>query len=280
MFEAKNIYYSIGQRVLLQDVSLHMEPGSMLCMLGDNGAGKSTLMRIMAGLTKPDKGEVLLHGKNVLSATAEEMARLRSFMLQLNPPDIQFTVTETLEMARFPWKEKRPGKQVTEWIHTLIYRNDLFQMRNRSLALLSGGEQQRTHFARCILQRSETSGYVLFLDEPLNNLDIRYQHILMQQVKEFCAEGNSAILVLHDLNVASEYCSQFVLLQKGKVYAAGTRAEVMRADILSEIYQFPVGVVQLENREAPFIIPGYKVSGEKLFCSHNSQKQINYEYSN
>lgn len=246
MIEARNITYSVAGRTIISDVSVRFEPGRLHLVIGPNGAGKSTLVKLLAGFLRPESGSVEHDGKNIQKTGELEMARRRAVLSQAVEIAFPLSVREVVMMGRYPHFGGRPGPADESVVEEMLGYFDIGELRDRNYQTLSGGERQRVNFARVLGQlwrkpdRDEDTQpgcRYLFLDEPLTFLDIRHQIEFMKKVRSFNeAPDIVTVGVVHDLNLAARFADQIVLLDHGRVVAAGTASEVLDAGRIREVF--------------------------------------------
>lgn len=239
----------IDGRAILDDVSLGLVPGELLVVVGPNGAGKSTLLGVLSGDLAPTSGQVLLHGQPIRKAKPVALARERSVQLQEQRLAFGFRVIEVVRMGRTPWAGTGAEDRDEEAVADALGRVDIEQFVDRSFPTLSGGEKARTGFARATAQEAG----VLLLDEPTAALDIKYQQRVLTEARELAAAGHAVVAVLHDLTLAATHADRICVVHQGRIVAAGTPAEVLTAEQLSEVYDHPVDVIV--HHGVPVVIP-------------------------
>ena len=227
--------YRPGATVLC-DLTLAIAQGEMVAVLGPNGAGKSTLLRVLTGLVPAASGEVRLLGKDLRSLPATQRARLVAVVPQELDTPMPFTVVEMVAMGRTAALSR--WSRLTKQDHAVIERamvyTDVIDLRNRPFQELSGGEKQRTAVALALAQEPQ----IILMDEPTSHLDINHRLEVMQIVERLNAEQNlTALMTSHDLNLAAEFFRRLVVLDRGRLVADGKPAEVLREDLLREVYQ-------------------------------------------
>ena len=244
MMEVKSLcYHYKGCPEVLKDVSFEMEPGKFLAILGNNGVGKSTLLKCFNHILKPDSGEVLLDGKNLLKMSSREVAKQVAFVSQ-SVPNTQLTVHDVVMLGRRPYMKWGFTEQDHNIVHDAMHRLDVEDMRGRFLGQLSGGEKQKVMLARALAQQPK----VLLLDEPTSALDIQNQYGVLKMVRQIChADHKIAVVVIHDLNLALRFCDRFLLLKDGQVYRHGDRS-ILDSTALKEVYGVDAQVVQINGR--------------------------------
>ena len=244
MMEVKNLsFHYKGAQEVLKDVSFKMEPGQFLAILGNNGVGKSTLLKCFNHILRPDSGQVLLNGKDLLHISSREVAKQVAFVSQ-SVPNTQTTVHDVVMLGRRPYMQWGFTEQDHAIVHDAMHRLDVEEMRGRFLSQLSGGEKQKVMLARALAQQPK----VLLLDEPTSALDIQNQYQVLNIVREICHKDNMiAVVVIHDLNLALRFCDRFLLMKDGQVYRHGDRS-ILDSTALKEVYGVDAKVVEIEGR--------------------------------
>jgi iron complex transport system ATP-binding protein len=233
-----------GQTVL-DDVSLTLVESGVTSLIGPNGAGKSTLFGLIGRLIRADRGSVSIDGMEVDKAPSMRLAQTIAVLRQDNTITARLTVQDLVEFGRFPHSKGRLTGEDREHIDRAIGFLDLEGFRDRFLDELSGGQRQRAFIAMVLAQDTK---YVL-LDEPLNNLDLRHMTEIMKLVRRMADDlGKVVVVVLHDINFAATYSDRIVAMRDGRVVADGTVPEIMRADVLEEVYGTSVDVRDIDGR--------------------------------
>lgn len=234
MIRAAEVSLSAGQATLLDQVSMAVDAGELVAVVGPNGAGKSSLLSVLAGDQRPGSGTVTVAGQDVFSLRPAKLARLRAVLPQRVTLAFPFTVAEVVEMGLHARRRDGDGEAVA-WALAVT---DVAHLAGRRYPTLSGGEQARVSLARVLVQQAP----VLLLDEPTAALDLRHQEQVMRVARDRAAEGDAVVVVLHDLNLAAAYADRVVLLRDGRIAAQGPPAEVLDAEVLSDVYACPVEV--------------------------------------
>lgn len=238
---ASNLRYSVGHRVLTDDISLQIHSGEMVAIIGPNGAGKSTLLRQLTGYLQSESGECRLQGKLLSEWQPQALARTRAVMRQHSGLAFPFSVEEVITMGRSP----HGGQDAHGAIQQVMAQTDCLSLAQRDYRQLSGGEQQRVQLARVLVQlwQPEPTARWLFLDEPTSALDLYHQQHTLRLLRQLTQQEPLAVCcVLHDLNLAALYADRIFLLHQGKLVASGTPEQVLQADILTRWYQADLGV--------------------------------------
>ncbi len=240
LLEVRDLSVAYGTRLALDGVTFRLAPGEVVGLLGPNGAGKSTLVRAISGVLTDDSGSVKLRGDELRSLPRKEIARRIAVVPQEPRFDFPFTVLEVVVMGRHP---HLAGLAFESGHDLAIARQALercgaLHLAARPIDQLSAGERQRIVFARALAQQAP----ILLLDEPVSFLDLRFQVELFDRVRELAEAGTGVVAVLHDLNLAAEYCDRIVLLQAGRVVAAGSTTEVLTYKNLTAVYETEIYV--------------------------------------
>ena len=249
MLSVENLqfHYQGGPKVL-KKINFSLGDGEFLAILGNNGAGKSTMHKCFNHIITPDAGEVLLNGENLLKMSAKEVARRIAFVAQ-NVPDTQMTVHDMVMLGRRPYMSWAFTERDHEIVHEAMDRLKVSEFRGRFLNRLSGGERQKVMLARALAQEPK----LLLLDEPTSSLDLKNQYQVLQIVKDICHEtGISAIVVIHDLNLALRFCDRFLLMQQGEVYRYGD-AGILDREAIWEVYGVHGEVVSAGNQKVVIV---------------------------
>ena len=229
---AEGLSWSIGKVRIVDGVSLVAQPGEVLGLLGPNGSGKSSLLRLLAGLRRPQEGEVLLDGMNMRSLKRRDVARRIALVEQHASTDAHVRVADVVKLGRIPHRAALSGwsKVDGEAVDAALDRVGMSERREQFWQSLSGGERQRVHIARALAQ----SPREMLLDEPTNHLDIQHQLELLRLVSMLKL---TSIIALHDLNHAAMFCHRLVVLHCGRVVASGTPETVLTQQLLSEVFK-------------------------------------------
>ncbi|MFF2788817.1 ABC transporter ATP-binding protein [Streptomyces sp. NPDC058049] len=230
--DAEDVTVVVNGRTLVDRVSLHVAPGEVLALAGPNGAGKSTLLRTFYRVLRPTSGHVLLDGEDVWRMPGKRLAQRLAAVLQESAGDFELTVYEVVAMGRTPHKRAFAGDDADDRdiITGSLAELDVAALAHAPFDRLSGGEKQRVLIARALAQRTGT----MVLDEPTNHLDLRHQLDALRLVRRV---GVTAVIALHDLNLAASFCDRICVLDGGRVVATGTPEEVLTRDLLADVYR-------------------------------------------
>ncbi|MDU1412954.1 MAG: ATP-binding cassette domain-containing protein [Clostridium sp.] len=246
MIEVKNLVKKYGQKAVVNDVSLTIERGKITSFIGPNGAGKSTVLSMMSRIMKKDSGEVVIDGIELEKWNTRELAKKVSILKQANNINVRLTIREIVSFGRYPHCEGRLTKNDIEHIDKAIEYMQLKDIENRYLDELSGGQRQRAYIAMVIAQDTE---YV-FLDEPLNNLDMKHSVQMMKVLRNLVDDlGKTVVIVMHDINFASVYSDRIIILKDGKVAKEAVTKEVIQKGILEDIYEIKFNISNINGND-------------------------------
>jgi len=245
--------YGLSEENLLNEINLNIEKGKFIGILGPNGCGKSTLLKVILKYLHPRQGIIKIDNKELKEYSQSELAEILSFVPQKSALTMPLTVEDVVYMGRVPYiKNKWIGfdREDREKVEKIMQMLKIDKFRNRVIFSLSGGEFQRVLLARALVQNTN----IMLLDEPTSALDMNYALEIMKLTSYFAKNENlTAVMVLHDLNLASMYCDSIILLKEGKIAYEGTPKELFRPEILEEIYGFNCEVI--ENNGFSYVIP-------------------------
>lgn len=257
MIKAHQINYKHKEFHILEGIDVSLGYGEFLAIVGPNGAGKSSLLSILADEVRSGKQKVVFKDKPIQNWNVKELSMHKAKFSQHNSNDIPLDVKDVVMMGRYPYFDAQPGQEDFEAMNSMMYETDIFHLKEREYNTLSGGEKQRVHLSRVMAQLQNGIAHKLvFLDEPLNNLDIKHQYKALEIIKNFTKKANSAIVVLHDLNLAAQFADKILLMKSGKASAYGTPQEVFTADNISQAYNFPCTICEHPITHNPMIIFG------------------------
>jgi iron complex transport system ATP-binding protein len=243
--------YQGATRPTLDNITLDIGAGQMTAVLGPNGAGKSTLLSLLLGTISPDAGTVGFQNRALGEWSRRELAREIGVVPQGEAEPL-FSAREIVAMGRYPylgpWQRERAEDATA--IRRAMDRCDVAEFSDRWLSTLSGGERQRVRLARALAQEPS----VLVLDEPTAFLDIRHEMTTFALLRDFRDAGTTVVLATHNLNLAARYADALVLMRDGRVVASGKPGEVLTAERVATVYDWPVAVVSHADG-APQIVP-------------------------
>jgi iron complex transport system ATP-binding protein len=253
LLEADAVGITIRHATLLDRVSLGLKGGETVAIVGPNGAGKSTLLRLMSGDLRCSRGAVRLKGRELASFSSRELARHRFMLSQHVSVSFPFTVEEIVAMGA----GERARAAAQPLVDAAIAELELEPFRRRELPTLSGGEQQRAHFARVLVQlacgEADHGPGALLLDEPTSSLDMRYQINLVEIARRRARAGTAVVAVLHDLNLAVRFADRIVVLHRGAIAADGRPAETITSRMIRDVFDVTTDIGSDDSR--PYVLP-------------------------
>ena len=262
--EARGVTVHLGGTPILTEVDLDLRRGEVTVLVGPNGAGKSTLFGVLAGDIAPRAGTVrIIAGSPAAGGSAsreladvsalrpKELSRRRAVQMQDSRLAFSFTARDAVEMGRAPWVGTPEEERDDEVIAAALAAGEVTHLAARQVPSLSGGERSRVAFARLLAQETE----ILLLDEPTAALDIRHQEHVIAAARARARAGATVMVIVHDLSLAAAYADRIVLLEDGRVRAVGSPAEVLTAELVSEVYQHPVTVLTAPEGGELLIVP-------------------------
>ena len=243
--KCEDIHYSIGEKKILNGVSLKVEGGQFQTILGPNGSGKSTLLKTIYRQLKPDSGQILLDGKSLdqvsLKGTAKEMA----VVTQFNTLQFDCTVEEIVMLGRTPHLSflQKESERDHLLVQDALDKVGMSEKKTRYYSSLSGGEKQRVILARALAQEPK----LLLLDEPTNHLDIKYQLEMLALVKEL---GINVLAVLHDIQLACRFSDYIYLMKGGEIVAQGVPRDAVTPQSLQAVYDVQSRITWTDDQQA------------------------------
>lgn len=265
---AHDIGVSVGAKALLRGVSLTLQPGEVVAVVGPNGAGKSTLLKVLAGDITPTTGQVTMANKALARWSALERAKMRAVLPQETLLTLPFTVQEVVLMGRTPHQYGNESVEDYAVVQAALESVSCETLSDRIYTTLSGGERQRVQLARVLAQiwnadeatlGAEGARYLL-LDEPTSSLDLAYQHGTLDIVRRFAKNNIAVLVILHDLNLASQYADRIIMLHAGKIAIAGSPSEVLQPEQIQRVFEIPVIVTAHPSYSCPLVIPAPRVT--------------------
>jgi len=241
LLEVHELTIRYADRVAVREASLSLQGGKVTALIGPNGAGKSTLLRALNGQLKPAGGSILLNKESLERFSRRAIARQITVVAQESELRFPVTVIEFVLGGRFVWANNSgwgwESEHDLEVAESVLAETELRELSGRLMSELSGGERQRAVLARALA----TEAPILLLDEPTANLDLSHQATLLASVRKRCDSKNAAALVVtHDINLASEFADVVVLMKAGELVQTGTTREVLTPELLEKVFDVSV----------------------------------------
>ncbi len=250
--EAKGLYAGYREADVLKELNLKIETGDFFGIIGPNGSGKTSFIRALSKALRPRKGIVLLSGEDLYGLSSRQVARELAVVPQDSPADFDFSALEVVLMGRNPYlgRLKTASARDLEIVRGAMERANVWHLADRPVTELSGGERQSVIIAQALTQ----SPSLLLLDEPTQNLDIHHQLVLLQMLSEMCQEGLAVVMVMHDINLAAQYCQELIMILKGREFARGSPSEVLNSANILEVFGVDTIVTRHSVTARPHVI--------------------------
>ena len=253
------VRYPRRERNALDGVSLVARRGSLTAVVGPNGSGKSTLLRALLGRVSLAGGSIAIEGSDAGAMSRADIARRVAVVTQREESAFPIGVREYVALGRLPhrgtWGRETPEDRAA--IDLALQLAEIESLADRSVHQLSGGEWQRVRFGRALAQ----GGDAFVADEPTTFLDVGHEMLAFELMGRLAREGRAVLLVSHQLNLVARFADHLVLLSAGRVAASGSVGDVMRAEVLERVYQWPVVVTRDPAVGAPSLVPLRRSSG-------------------
>ncbi len=231
---AHKISFAYGERPVLKDISLALEPGKFYGLLGPNGSGKTTLLDLLIGNRNPSAGTISLNEQDLGSYSRRQLAQEMALVPQEFDLGFDFRVNEIVLMGRHPHIPRfaSPGPEDISCSQRAMTDLEVDHLSERLITALSGGEKQRVVAARALAQDTP----LLIMDEATANLDIQHTIQIFQVVRRKVEEGGTVLAAIHDLNLAAAFCDELFLLKEGHLHAGGAPHEILNPAMIEEVF--------------------------------------------
>lgn len=244
--EVKNLSFKYLSHDVLNNINFAVEKGEFVSIVGPNGTGKSTLLKILSGFLEPSGGEIIFDGKEIKKTKPHDLAKKRAFVTQDNSVNFPYKSIEIVMMGRFPYSGllEKETKEDEDIVKDVMEKTSVWNLASRPVTELSGGERQRVMIAKALAQKPR----VLFLDEPTASFDINYQIDILDYIKTLNREeGVTVLMVIHDLNLASQYSDRIILLKNGSIHSFGRPSEVITEKNIEDVFSIKVKIEKDEK---------------------------------
>lgn len=259
MLKVKNLYGGYSKEPVIKGISLDIGKGDFIGIIGPNGSGKSTLLRLISRVLSPRQGSITMGERDIAAINLKEFCRKVAFVPQDTLISFSFTAWEIVLMGRIPYLKRMQAESKNDFsiAENSLLLTDTRHLKEKQINELSAGERQRVIIAKALAQEPE----LLLLDEPTSHLDIGHQVQILDLLKKLNRAHNlTIVMVLHDLNLASEYCGRIILLDDGKIFKEGTAADVLTYQNIETVYKTVVVVNKSPINSKPYVV---LVSGAK-----------------
>ena len=254
LIATKGLTFAYAEEPVLRDISLNFQVGEFTGIIGPNGSGKSTLLKLIGGILPSSSETVFFKNRELSRYKKKELAVSIAWIPQDKQMAFSFKVIDIVLMGRHPYLSPLSfeGEDDYRIAQEAMKQTQVLEFAHRSFNEISGGEKQRVMIASAISQKPE----VMLLDEPTSALDIKYQIEILSILKQLNEQENkSLILAMHDLHLASKFCKRLVLLKEGRVFCEGPPAEVLKKEILEEVYEVKVKIFQDDEDGSLLVVP-------------------------
>lgn len=251
---AENITLGYGDRVIVDGLSIDIEPGLITTVIGPNGCGKSTLLRSLGRLLRPQAGRVVLDGKAISTMKTKDIARIVGMLPQTPVAPEGLTVADLVARGRHPhqsWLRQWSADDETE-VATALEQTGIGDLAGRTLDELSGGQRQRAWISMALAQGTD----ILLLDEPTTYLDLAHSLEVLDLVDRLHDDfGRTVVMVLHDLNLAIRYSDRLIVMCEGRIVAQGEPADIISTELLREVFGLSAEILECPVSGRPMIVP-------------------------
>ena len=248
--KVNNVEFAYNSTPVLENISMELNRSEMLGIVGPNGTGKSTLIRCIDRILKPRQGSILLDEHDITNMNRMEIAEKMGYVPQSTTRVFPASVIDTVLMGRRPHLGWKSSEEDMDKVLKILELLGIVEFAMRDFNEISGGQQQKVLIARALAQEAD----VLLLDEPTSNLDIKHQLEVMEIMTNVVKKnGISAVMAIHDLNLASRYTDRILMMNGGRIFAAGDPASVLTIENIKRAYG--VEVLVKSDGERPYIIP-------------------------
>ncbi len=248
MIRVNELTYKSGKTHILKNLSLQLNRGGFYALMGANGSGKTTLLRCLSGMLEVERNRVFINQKDICELSAKKLAKLISIVPQRQNIEFDFTAHEIVLMGRNPYQRRLQNESDEDMtvVKAAMESTHTWELRRRLMNTLSGGEFQRVIIARAIAQQTP----VILLDEPLSNLDIAHQYEILELLTSLNQTKNMTILlILHDLNMALQYCNKLILLKEGEVVFSGNTSEGFNKEMIKKVFNVRTSFIGTGQKE-------------------------------
>ncbi|MBS5786808.1 MAG: ATP-binding cassette domain-containing protein [Clostridioides difficile] len=245
MIKLKNITKHYGKKEVINNVSLELPQNKLIAFIGSNGAGKSTLISIICRTLAKNSGEVFIDDKELREWNNSELSKRLSILRQSNHLNIRLTVRDLVSFGRYPHSQGKLTEEDEKFIDDSLSYLGLTDLQDSFLDELSGGQRQMAYIAMVIAQDTD----YIFLDEPLNNLDMLHSVQIMKVLKRLVNELNKTVMiVIHDINFVSCYADYVIAMKNGQIVQDGDTKDIMNSSVLREIYGMDIDIQNIDGK--------------------------------
>lgn len=243
--QIKNLSFGYKKnQMILNNINLEIKQGEILGILGPNGTGKTTFIKCINNIHKPSEGRILYDGNNIMNLSQLNIAKIIAYVPQYTNNFFPMNVIDTVMMGRMPYVKKKYSDEDKEIVFSIIKKMNLEEFAFRNIKEMSGGERQRVFIARAMAQQPK----IIILDEPTSSLDLYNQLFILHTITKLAKENNiTIIMTIHDLNLASMFCDNILMLKDAHIFAHGKPESILTAENIYEMYKVRTEITTPEN---------------------------------
>lgn len=243
--QIKNLSFGYKKnQMILNNINLEIKQGEILGILGPNGTGKTTFIKCINNIHKPNEGRILYDGNNIMNLSQLNIAKIIAYVPQYTNNFFPMNVIDTVMMGRMPYVKKNYSDEDKEIVFSIIKKMNLEKFAFRNIKEMSGGERQRVFIARAMAQQPK----IIILDEPTSSLDLYNQLFILHTITKLAKENNiTIIMTIHDLNLASMFCDNILMLKDAHIFAHGKPESILTAEKIYEMYKVRTEITTPEN---------------------------------
>ncbi|MCF6462873.1 ABC transporter ATP-binding protein [Clostridium sp. Cult1] len=253
ILQINKLYFSYGKTEVLKGIDFTINKNMVAGIIGGNGSGKSTLLKNISGYLKPESGNVFIGKKNIKDFSIKDKAKYIAYVPQEMPYDFEFNCYDIVMMGRMPFLKRfqSESEEDKNIVKESMEITNTWRFKDKNINELSGGERQRVYIARALAQKPK----ILLMDEPVSHLDIKYQIEILSLVNTLSNNGILVITVLHDINLASQFCDEIFVMKEGKIMASGCPKKVLTPDNIKSAFSIEVELLNNPINHSPYVIP-------------------------
>lgn len=257
MVKAENVLYKVGKKTLLHSTCAQFEAGKFHVIMGANGAGKSTFLKTLSGNLPPTGGHVWIEEKRIEQYAHKQLALKRAVLSQQYHLSFPIPVFDVVMMGRYPHYTNTPSHTDKNICHQALDLMQMTSFADRDYTTLSGGEAQKVQMSRVLAQiwnEDKMENKILFLDEPVSSLDVKYQYQLMKIAKDGCQQNTTVIAVLHDINLAIAFADRILFMKEGSLTHDMQNVANISPSLIQEIFGIQSSIVQVPHHDKPIVV--------------------------
>lgn len=252
--QVENLQFGYRKDLVLKEISFNIEKGKFVSIIGPNGSGKSTLLKTINQLYSPSQGNILIDGNNINRLKKKELARKIALVPQDTLIDYEFTVEDIVLMGRHPYKGRFQKENENDYkiVNEALKMTNTLHLKDRVITEISGGERQRVIIAKALAQKPS----IILLDEPTSHLDINHQIEILNLLKRLNKEtGTTIVIVIHDINLASRYSDEIIMLNEGEILGMGSPEKVITKNNIEFAYELKVEIEKNKYTNSLYLTP-------------------------